>query len=173
MAPGEIEAKLFLGVLASSEEALDEARRRAEAAYGDIDLQSAVFPFRYTTYYNEEMGEGILRQFISFHNLIDPGELRAIKRGTIAMERAMSVGGKRRANLDPGYLNLSTVVLATTKDASHRVYLGEGIYAEATLFFRKGEFRAFAWTYRDYREEESVRFLGEVRRRFKEQMRGR
>ena len=162
-----------MGILASSEEALEKARRHVESRYGPIDLESAVFPFHYTSYYNAEMGEGIIRQFISFENLFDPGELGRIKRETIGIEREMSVGGKRMANLDPGYLNLSTVVLATTKDASYRVYLGGGMYGEATLFYMKGAFRPFEWTYPDYREEESLRFFGEVRKRFKEQARGR
>jgi len=162
-----------MGVLASSEQALENARRRGESQYGPIDLESAVFPFRYTTYYNAEMGEDIIRQFISFQNLFDGGELRRVKRETIGIEKEMSVGGKRIANLDPGYVNFSTVVLATTKDASYRVYLGGGMYGEATLFYRKGAFRPFEWTYADYREEESLRFFGEVRKRFKEEVRGR
>ncbi len=169
MASSEIEAKLFMGILASSEVDLVEAKKRVTSRYGPLDLESAVFPFIYTTYYNDEMGEEILRQFISFREPFDPGELRRIKRATIGIEGAMSLGGRRRANLDPGYLNLSTVVLATTKDASYRVYLGEGIYAQATLFFRKGEFQPFEWTYQDYREEEVLFFFREGRKIFREQ----
>jgi hypothetical protein len=170
-ASDEILAKLFMSVLASSEKVLEEAKHSVECRYGLIDVQSTVFPFVYTTYYNEEMGEGILRQFFSFHKLFDPGELREIKRSTIGIESEMAVQGKRKANLDPGYLNLSTVVLATTKDASYRVYLGERIYAEPTLSFRKGEFRPFEWTYSDYRAEESLRFFGQMRRILREQLR--
>ncbi len=162
-----------MGVLASSQEALEQARRRVEAKYGSIDLESTQFSFAHTSYYNAEMGEGIIRQFIAFDNLFEPGQLRRIKGETISIEREMSVGGKRVANLDPGYMNLSTVVLATTKDASYRVYLGGGIYAEATLSYRKGVFMPFEWTYRDYREEESLRFFEEVRKKLKEQMRAR
>jgi hypothetical protein len=173
MACGEIRAKLFMGVLASSENALEQARRRVVGRYGPVDLESAVFPFDYTTYYNEEMGEAILRQFLSFRDLFDPANLRRIKGEAIGIEREMAVEGKRVANLDPGYVNFSTVVLATTKDASYRVYLGEGIYAEATLCYRKGAFGPFDWTYRDYRDEESLRFFGEVRAKFKEQVRAK
>ncbi len=162
-----------MGVLASSEEALEKARRRVEARYGPVEVQSTPFPFNHTTYYNAEMGQGIIRQFIAFDNVFDPGQLRTTKRETVSIEREMSVGGRRVANLDPGYMNLSTVVLATTKDASHRVYLGGGIYAEATLYYRKGAFRPFEWTYRDYREEESLRFFEEVRKKLKERMRAR
>jgi len=168
---GQIVAKLFMGMLASSEEFLQKARREVESRYGAIDLQSAIFPFDYTTYYKEEMGNRMLRQFVSFDRLFDPGELKRIKRETIGIERGMSERGKRRANLDPGYVNFSTVVLATTKDASYRVYFGDGLYGQATLFYEKGRFEPFEWTYKDYREEESLRFFGEVRGRLKEQLR--
>ncbi len=153
------------------ESLLDRARSELQLRCGVIDLQSAVFPFDYTTYYEEELGKGLLRQFASFDRLIDPGELRAIKRETIRLETEMSVGEKRTVNVDPGYVNLSTVVLATTKDASYRVYLGDGIYGQATLSYRAGAFAPFEWTYPDYREAESLRFFGEVRKRFKEQLR--
>jgi hypothetical protein len=169
---GPVRAKLFIGLLASAEDFLEKAKAEAVSRYGAIDLQSPAFLFDYTTYYNEEMGNRILRQFVSFDNPFDPGELGRVKRETIAIEKSLSVRDKRRANLDPGYVNLSSVVLATTKDASYRVYLGDSLYGQPTLFYRKGEFLPFDWTYKDYREKESVSFFGEVRRRFKEQMRG-
>ncbi len=168
-----LEAKLFVGLLASSDEVLEKARARLESSYGSIDLLSAAFPFDYTTYYNEEMGDAIIRQFASFDSLFDPGELRRVKLEAVSMEKEMSVAGKRTVNLDPGYVNLSSVVLATTKPASYRVYLGEGIYAQPTLHYRKGEFVPFEWTYRDYREGETLRFFGQVRKKFKEQLRNR
>jgi hypothetical protein len=171
VAADEVESKLFIGLLASSLEALDKAKGELKTRYGPIDLESAAFPFHHTTYYNEEMGNAIIRQFVSFDNLFDPGKLREVKRETIEIERKLSIGGKRIANLDPGYLNLSTAVLATTKDAAYRVYLGDGIYAQATLFYRKGGYVPFEWTYSDYREEESLRFFGEVRQRFKTERR--
>lgn len=138
--------------------------------YGPIDLTSPAVPFSFTTYYNEEMGDGILRQFASLKTLFDPGRLRAIKKETLAIEASMSVAGKRRANLDPGYVNLSTVVLATTKDASYRVYLGDGLYAQPTLFFRAGAFKPFEWTYPDYREEQTLAFFRRVRDQLKRQL---
>lgn len=172
MAAGDIRAKLFIGILASSQQALQKAKAELHARYGEIDLHSPVFPFNYTSYYSKEMGETILRQFVSFRNLFDPALLCKTKLETISIEKNIAVAGNRIANLDPGYLNFSTVVLATTKNAGHRVYLGDGIYGEATLSFRKGAFVPFDWTYRDYREEIALSFFAEVRKRFKEQMRG-
>jgi hypothetical protein len=77
----------------------------------------------------------------------------------------MVVGGRRRINLDPGYVTAAKLVLATTKDFSHRIYLGDGIYAEVTLNFAKHGCRPFAWTYPDFRAERYWGFFEEVRRR--------
>jgi len=43
------------------------------------------------------------------------------------------------------------LVLATTKDQQHRLYLGQGIYAEVTLAFRSRQWQPLGWTYPDYR----------------------
>jgi hypothetical protein len=162
---------LFIALLASSEHHLAVARAHVQTLYGPIDLAGCPFPFSFTTYYNEEMGDTIIRQFASFEAPFDPGRLRAIKQETMGIEARMCSGDKRRANLDPGYVNLSTVVLATTKDASYRVYLGDRVYAQPTLFFRKGGFQPFEWTYPDYRQPEALSFFYEVRERLKGQLR--
>ena len=83
------------------------------------------------------MGPKILRKFVSHLPLIQPDRLAEIK--IISQELEMAhlrvKGGKkgRQVNIDPGCLDASKVVLATTKDASHRIYLSSGIYGEATL----------------------------------------
>ncbi|MDP2953277.1 MAG: DUF4416 family protein, partial [Chloroflexota bacterium] len=52
----------------------------------------------------------------------------------------------------------------TTKDRGHRIYLSEGIYAEVTLVWKRGEgFQPEEWTYPDYRTPEYRAILGEIR----------
>jgi hypothetical protein len=70
----------------------------------------------------------------------------------------------RPVNLDPGCVSAGKLVLATTKDREHRIYLSEGIYAEVTLTYRKNGFRPVATTYPDYRSEAYLAFFNEVRR---------
>ncbi len=141
--------------------------------FGPVDLESKVFPFDFTSYYEREMGEGILRQFLSFENLIDPGDLAAIKTETNRLEAELSKEGKRTVNLDPGYLDLSKLVLATTKDATYRVYLGEGIYAQSTYYFQDGTYRPWEWTYADYRTPTAVDFFNRVRQEYKQELKRR
>lgn len=116
------------------------------------------------------MGAGIKRQFISFTRLIFPEQLPVIKLLTNEMEQDLSLEGRRRVNIDPGYLSLAKVVLATTKDYSHRLYLGQGIYGEVTLTCAKGRFSSFPWTYPDYQTQAYQQFFKETRDIYKMQL---
>ena len=81
---------------------------------------------------------------------IDPGILAAVKAATNKIEERKAVttpnSMKRSINLDPGYITLGKLVLASTKDHAHRIYLGQGIYAEVTLEYREGGWRSRDWT---------------------------
>ena len=163
--------KLISGLLAQDGGWLEQGRAALAERFGPVNLESEVIPFDFTSYYEKELGKNVLRQYISFENLIPPGELAPIKLAANEMEAGLSGGGSRKVNLDPGYLDLSKMVLATTTDATHRVYLGEGIYAQSTLFFKKGTFRPWEWTYPDYREQSPIDFFNRVRAAYKEQLR--
>jgi hypothetical protein len=170
-----VPVKLFVGMLASDPARLVEVEGPLVADYGPIDLASDVWPFTHTDYYRDEMGAGLLRKFVSFERLIRPDDIIDVKRRTNAIEDdvARSAGGNppRPVNLDPGYLSLSKVVLATTKDYTHRLYLGRGIYAEVTLRFHKGKYEPWDWTYPDYREPAYCAFFLAMRTRLTEQLR--
>lgn len=91
-----------------------------------------------------------------------------------AVRRAMNGAGTgvpRPLNLDPGYLTLAKLVLASTKDHSHRLYLGEGIYAEVTLNYVSGRWQPLPWTYPNYRRDDYQRFLDRCRQQYAERLR--
>lgn len=146
---------LICGLISNDPDLMTRAVRLLEQHHGPTDAVSELWPFDDTDYYNVEMGEGLRRQFVSFERLIDPGQLSSIKILTNSLERRVNYDlglpeDQRRVNLDPGYLTLSKLVLATTKDFSHRVYLSNGIYAESTLHYEDGGWMAWPWTYPDY-----------------------
>lgn len=147
--------KLFCGMLAGDAGLFATAEERLAGRCGEIDIESDVFAFDFTDYYEKEMGAGLKKQFVAFRPLIDPGEIVTVKLWTNELEReiAAAIGGpvERPINLDPGYLTLSKLVLATAKDYSHRLYLGRGIYAEVTLRYQGGRFVDWPWTYPDYK----------------------
>lgn len=156
-------AKLVIPMLGTAKARLDEAEAALEAAFGEIDLRSQDTPFIHTRYYEREMGPGLLRRIVSFATLIDPGELASIKRTTNDIETALASEGRRCVNLDPGYLTAAKLVLATTKNNAHRIYLGQGIYAEVTLAYHAGGYRPWPWTYPDYAAGTYNEFLVQVR----------
>jgi len=90
----------------------------------------------------------------------------------IKLEKSISASWKterkRDVNIDPGYLSLSKLVLASTKDFYHRLYLNHGIYAEITLVFKKethskGGFQPIKWTYPDYASQEYRKIFNQIR----------
>jgi hypothetical protein len=162
--------KLICGLLAPTPQQLETGRMALEVPFGPIETASEVIPFTYTDYYAREMGATLVRQFVAFAELIDPGRLAEIKNNTIEIENSLAKGEAqqrcRTLNLDPGYLDAAKLVLASTKDYSHRIYLRAGIYAELTLSFNRQGCLFYPWTYADYRTPVCTDFFLRVRRRF-------
>jgi hypothetical protein len=131
--------------------------------FGPIEFSYGPIPFRFSEYYKDEMGSGLVKAYYTFETLMDRETLSEKKQLTNSLEQQSLIGGKRCINFDPGYLARDKLVLATTKDFYHRLYLSDGIYGEVTLHFRKGEFRYFSWTYPDYKDLQFLEFLTKAR----------
>jgi hypothetical protein len=142
--------KPIFGVLYREPAFYEEALRKIESNLSPVEFQSEAFPFVETDYYDEEMGSGLTRRYLALRDLVDPTELIHLKQLSNLWEEQSAAAGRRRINLDPGYLSLSKLVLASTKDFSHRLYLGRGIFAEVTLRYENGDFTRLPWTYPDY-----------------------
>jgi hypothetical protein len=158
---------LILAAFGRHRSALEWARRRAEAAWGPVALASERFIFDATDYYQPTMGAPLEKCFFAFERLIDPGRLAELKLETNAWEREYAESGPqaeaRPVNLDPGYLTPAKLVLASTKDHAHRIYLSRGIYAEVTLFYKDRRWQHRDWTFADYRRADYQRFFSECR----------
>lgn len=144
--------------------------------FGPIDYLSDSIPFNFTDYYEPEMGADLVRRFASFEALVDPSTLADIKLETDALERRFASSGlaaPRRVNLDPGILSLSRLILASTKDHSHRIPIRSGIYAEVTLIYTGGDFQPLPWTFPDYRTEGYRAILRDIRSILHDQLRRR
>jgi len=141
-----------------------KARAALEEKIGKIERESPVFPFEFTQYYKEEMGTGLLKRFASFAAPIERDTLAGLKDLTCKIERGLSAGGRRCVNIDPGYVTPHNVVLVTTKEFPHRVFIGRGIFAEVTMTFRRSGPEFFAWTYADYKTETARDFFMNLRK---------
>ena len=141
--------------------------------FGPVILKSEPFTFTETDYYTDEMGGRLSRLFVGFERFIEKDRIADIKHATIDIERRIfSEGGGRDVNIDPGYLTSAKVVLPTTKNFQHRIYLRDGIFAEVTLRYRRDSFGGWEWTYPDYLRPDSIRFFNRFRERYRERVRG-
>jgi len=151
--------KLFAGIMYDERLEIDPVLRRLEKKFGQTEHSYGPVPFSWTDYYAPEMGGRLKKSYICYTGLIDRDELPAIKLWTNRLEQDYAADDRRKVNIDPGYITRDKLVLATTKDFFHRLYLGKGIYGEVTLHFQKGIFRHFSWTYPDYKDEGVQKFL--------------
>ena len=153
----------ILAAFSRHEAALEWGCRRAAEYWGTVALASPRFEFRETEYYTASMGPELTKCFWAFEPLRDPGELSEWKRQTISWEAEYAALGNhaeaRPLNLDPGYITLAKVVLASTKDHAHRIYLGHGIFAEVTLYFKDRQWQPRDWTFPDYRRPDYHEFF--------------
>lgn len=152
-------AKLIVGLLFRTVDVQLRVLELLSEHYGTMDLLTEPIPFSFTTYYEREMGPGLLRQVAGFEDLVNPADLPDIKLATNQIELELSVQGKRTVNVDPGILTEERLILASGKNFTHRIYLRSGIYADLTLIYQKGAYRPLEWTYADYREPTLLQFL--------------
>ncbi len=159
-------ALLVSGIIYSPEVELNDILSTLNATFGDILLKAGPVDFTWTRYYEREMGQGLKRYFVAFDELVNQDSLPFVKLKAMALEDNWTLKGGRRVNIDPGILTLERLVLATTKNFTHRVYLGHGIYADLTLVYQKGNFSVLPWTYPDYRSQFAMDFLTRARKKY-------
>jgi hypothetical protein len=166
------DVKLVVSLFSPQEVLIDRLISELERLFGPTDWRSPKLFFDRTRFYEKEMGWPLHRRFVAFRDLVRPERLVEIKHSTNDLEKRYLEEGKRKINIDPGYISLERVVLATGKNYSHRIYLSRGIYADLTLIFKKGSFRALEWSYRDYADPEFIGFFNALRDSYKRQLRG-
>jgi hypothetical protein len=158
--------KLIMSLLSAEQQVLCEALQVLSVHFGRPDFISPSRPFDYTNYYEREMGKPLSRRLVSFDNPLPPEALPDVKGQTNRIEDQFSAEGRRKINIDPGYISQAHLILATGKGYTHRPYLRSGVYADLTLVFTKGTFRSLPWTYPDYGGAEMISILNRIRERY-------
>ncbi len=154
--------------------AIDWSRDRLAECWGSICLASERFDHSETRYYEATMGPGLWKQFFITDRLFDPGHLMECKLQSNDWEQELrqmaNFPEERPVNIDPGYLTLTKLVLASAKDRAHRIYLGDGIFAESCLHYMDGCWQAWPWTYSDYQRQDFQRFFSQARELLKQKI---
>ncbi len=162
--------KLIAALLWNESVKIEDVYRRIEREWGPIEEYSTVYDFTHTGYYKDEFGERLQKQFVSFENLSDINTMPEIKIKGNALEKEFLTGENRRVNIDPGYIANAKLVMPTTKNLPHRVYIGRNIYADLQLIYKKPSFQSILWTFADYKEPFNLDFFNRVRERYMVQL---
>ena len=163
----EFPAKALIGVLFQKDEIYQQFLRHLETIEVEIELESEIYKFDSTDYYQEEMGSGLYRIFLSLKGLYPVEQSVSLKNETNSWENEWKEAGNRTLNLDPGYLDLHKVVLLSGKEGPQKIYLGGGIWADLNLIRKAGRFEALPWTFPDLRESRYHSFFERVRENLK------
>ena len=168
-------AKLVVSVLSAG---LDQCWQPVLAGlagrFGPVEIAYPATPFIHTAYYNDELGVPLVRRLLCFAGLVPQEALGGAKQATNALEdRLARPDGRRRVNLDPGLLTCERFVLATGKNFTHRIYLGDGIFGDLTLVFQAGSWQTLPWTFPDYAAPDMLARLTDIRCRYRRDLRER
>jgi len=164
--------KLIVNLISGDESILASVAGKLSQVYGGIDFMSKLISFNKTDYYETEMGKNLVRRFVTFEKLIEADGLPEVKRRTNSLElENKDREGNRKVNLDPGYISLCHLILATNKGFSHRPYLRDGVYADLTLIYKRKSFRPLEWTFPDYGTDEIIEIMNRLRERYQVQLR--
>lgn len=162
--------KLIAALLWNASVRIEDVYLGIEKEWGPIEDRSVVYDFIHTEYYKDEFGERLKKQFVSFEKLTDINTMPDIKiRGNV-LEDEFLQDKIRTVNIDPGYIANAKLVMPTTKNLPHRVYIGKNIYADLQLIYKKPTFQTILWTFADYKEPFNLEFFNKVRDRYMEQL---
>lgn len=160
-------AVFFISVLAANRQAHDLAAGELLRHFGEPSHLFGPRQFTSTSYYRDELGESPLKSFLGYSEHFQTELLPERKILTNGLEEELASRLRlplpRPVNLDPGYLTLHNIVLASAKNFAHRLHLADGIYGEVTLLYRDKHYQALPWTFPDYASGEYFDFFLSLR----------
>ena len=162
--------KFFCAFIYADGKIYNTVKKTLVKKFGPIDFESDEIPFNFTKYYEPEMGLNLTRRFLSFTKLQKPDIFPDIKLFTIKLEKKFAKNNNRVINIDPGYLTQAKLILTTTKDFSHRIYIGKGLFAEITLHYQNNNFQYLPTTFPDYRTDEYKNIFLRLRKTYRLQI---
>ncbi len=159
-----------LRIITASGELAQSAEAALVKKYGDIDFKTAKIPFAHTEYYGGMGGicSGCCSRSGSSSGVRTSWRSSSSPTG---WKRKLSGKDRRIVNIDPGYLTLSNVFLASCKEYFHRAYLREGVYLENEYRFVARHYEPWGLDVSRLQAAEYLDFFHGVRRLYAQQVR--
>ncbi|MBO8131702.1 MAG: DUF4416 family protein [Candidatus Marinimicrobia bacterium] len=165
----------FFAIMYNKVEDFNKTVSKVKSKYGEILAIGDEFKvIDFTDYYVKEFGENLKKRFMILKNAVKIDNYYRTKIWSNELEYNLYdewISDKRIINLDPGYFTPSKLILYSTKNYSHRMYINDGIYAEVTLIYEHNDYKFLPWTYPDYKWEKNIQFLKTYRNKIVEMSR--
>lgn len=145
-----MKALLFCGLMYQDQGGYEKAIAILQKRFGKSDCTGEEYSFDFTDSYLKEFGPNLKKRFVVFKKIIGRKELPSIKIWCCSIEKKLGKEGKRRVNIDPGYITPNNIVVASTKEFPHRIYLDKGIFGDVQLVLKREEAIGFEHTFADY-----------------------
>ncbi|MCA1932142.1 MAG: DUF4416 family protein [Calditerrivibrio sp.] len=142
---------------------IDDPVSLVENFFGEVFDRTETIDFSHTDYYEKEFGGDLKKIFLAHRVTYQPDKLVEFKLRALEIEDRFKCEGKRKLNLDPGYVAIEKVVAASTKNFTHRIYMGKGIYGDLQLQRRGKRYEPLPWTFHDYALNATLSFFDRVR----------
>lgn len=159
-------AMMLCSILFRNRDVCAGAVARLEKEFGPVEIKSPEWQFDHTDYYRQEMGSDLMRIFLVFSRRVPQDCLVHAKLACRKIEKKFMSCGSRTVNIDPGILTPERLILATCKNFTHRIYLGQGIFAEITLIATRQGLSRLEWTFPDYASAEIIEFWNITRQHY-------
>lgn len=159
--------KYIVGILTGDPALKDQVIGHLSELFGECDYIGNWYPFTHTNFYAAEMGPDLKRCFVSFKKLTAPELLGQAKLWCSEVEDRFKEDGRRRVNLDPGYVDYFKVVLASGKFGGHKIAVTKGCWADFIMMYSKGKWHPMPWCFPDFAQGTYDRDLTKIRRLFK------
>ena len=141
---------------------LKELKSTLQSKFGPVSIEGPEIDFTFTRFYEKEFGSQLKKRYL-FYRGFDISNLPPAKVFCQQLENEYSLDGKRQFNIDPGYITKNCVVFASYKARSHRIYIGEKVYADLQLVYENGRWKSFSWTFPDIMDGQVIAFLTDIK----------
>ncbi|MGE4232693.1 MAG: DUF4416 family protein [Bacteriovoracia bacterium] len=129
----------------------DSIKEIVSRTFGSVCLSFGPFSFsEFSEYYTQEMGSPLLKSFFVFDKKVSRNDLVSLKKTGYILETEFLEKNHRKINIDPFIVTPENVVISTSKNFSHRIYLGQGVFGDLVLIYKNKSFQRLPWSYADY-----------------------
>lgn len=128
--------------------------------FGEIlEILSPAKMLNEPTSYKRELGDDLYTVIYVFRSKFTIHELIDIKKIAIIIEGLLATNGRRKYNINPGFISQDGLFLLSHKRRRRRSYLGRGVWLEKQLMAQYGKLSPMPYTFPEFLERNRIKLL--------------